>query len=108
MEGYVYSVATNKAGLYFTRTTNKIAWYAGEKYSAIKSYIQTVILTMMVQVPAPLTAPGATRTPPTLDAVDQAMFKEEIQQFVKERADIVTTMKAVLIWGQCSKSSGLD
>ena len=51
LKGYVYSVATTKAGLQFTRTTDKIAWYAGEKYSAVGSYIQTAILTMTAQVP---------------------------------------------------------
>ncbi len=84
LEGYVYSVSTSKAGLQFTRTTDEIARYAGEKYSTVGSYIRTAILTMTVQVPTRPTAPTATGTPPTIDAVDQAIFNEEIRQFVKE------------------------
>jgi hypothetical protein len=78
LNGYVDSVATTKAGLQFTRTTDKIARYAGEKYSAVGSYIRTAILTMTAQVPTRPTAPGKTGTPPTVDPVDQAIFNEEI------------------------------
>jgi hypothetical protein len=105
LDGYIYSVATNKAGLQFTRTTDKIAGYAGEKYSAVGSYIQTAILIMTAQVPTRPTTPGKTGTPPTMDAVDQAIFNEEIWQFVKEKAGIVAAMMGLysVIWGQCSE-----
>jgi hypothetical protein len=100
LDRYIYSVATNKAGLQFTRTTDKIARYAREKYSAVGSYIQTAILSMMAQVPTRPTAPGETGTPPTVDAVDQAIFNEEIWQFVKEKAGIVAALKGLysVIW----------
>ena len=106
LDGYVYSVATTKAGLQFTRTTDEIARYAGEKYSAVGSYIRTAILTMTAQVPTRPTAPGETGTPPTVDPVDQAIFNEEIRQFVKEKAGIVAAMKGLysVIWGQCSET----
>ena len=51
LEGYVYSFSTAKGGLQFTRTTNKVARYTGEKYSAIGSYIRTAILTMTTNLP---------------------------------------------------------
>ncbi len=106
LEGYVYSVSTSKAGLQFTRTTDEIARYAGEKYSTVGSYIRTAILTMTVQVPTRPAAPTATGAPPTIDAVDQAIFNEEIRQFVKEKAGILAAMKGLysVIWGQCSET----
>jgi hypothetical protein len=106
LDGYVYFVVTTKAGLQFTRTTDEITRYAGEKYSAVGSFIRTAMLTMTAQVPTQPTAPGETRTPPTVDPVDQAIFNKEIRQFVKEKAGIVATMKGLysVIWGQCSET----
>jgi hypothetical protein len=41
-----------------------------------------------------------------VDAVDQAIFNEEIRQFVKEKAGILAAMKGLhsVIWGQCSET----
>jgi hypothetical protein len=52
------------------------------------------------------TASAATGTPPIVEAVDQAIFNEEIRQFVKEKAGIVAAMKGLysVIWGQCSET----
>jgi hypothetical protein len=61
---------------------------------------------MTAQVPTQPTAPGETGTPPTVDPADQAIFNEEIRQFVKEKAGIVAAMKGLysVIWGKCSKT----
>jgi hypothetical protein len=89
----------------FSRTTEEIARYAGEKHSSVGAYIRTAILTMTAQTPIRPTAPAPTGTPTTVDAVDQAIFSEEIRQFVKDKAAIVAAMKALcsVIWGQCSE-----
>ncbi len=85
------------------RRNRPLRW---RKYSIVGSYIRTAILTMTVQVPTRPTAPTATGTPPTIDAVDQAIFNEEIRQFVKEKAGILAAMKGLysVIWGQCSET----
>jgi hypothetical protein len=61
---------------------------------------------MSTQAPTRPTAPTATGTPPIVDAVDQAIFSEEIRQFVKEKEGIVAAMKGLYsaIWGQCSET----
>jgi hypothetical protein len=63
---------------------------------------------MTAQTPIRPTAPAPTWTPATVDAVDQAIFSEDIRQFVKDKAAIVAAMKALysVIWGQCSKTLG--
>jgi hypothetical protein len=106
LEGYVYSIATSKGGMQFTRTTDEIARYAGKKYSAVGAYVRMAIITMTEQRPTRPTAPLPTGTPPTVDPVDQAIFSKEIRQFVKEKAGITAAMKALysVIWGQCSKT----
>jgi hypothetical protein len=106
LEGYIYSIVSSKGGVQFARTTEEIARYAGDKYSTVGSYICTAVLTMMAQVPVRPTAPVGVGTPPVVDKVDQAIFGEEIRQFVKENAAIVAAMKGLysLIWGQCSES----
>jgi hypothetical protein len=106
LEGYIYSIVSSKGGVQFACTTEEIARYAGDKYSTVGSYIRFAVLTMTAQVPVRLTAPVGVETPPVVDAVDQAIFGEEIRQFVKEKAAIVAAMKGLysLIWGQCSES----
>jgi hypothetical protein len=105
LEGYVYTLVSNKGGLQFTRTTEEVARYAGEKYSVVGAYVRTAILTMTQQVPVRLTAPAPQGTPPVVDAVDQAIINEEIRQFVRNKAAIIAAMKAIysVIWGQCSE-----
>jgi hypothetical protein len=105
LEGYVYTLVSNKGGLQFTRTTEEVARYAGEKYSVVGAYVRTAILTMTQQVPVRPTAPAPQGTPPVVDPVDQAIFNEEIRQFVRNKAAIIAAMKAIysVIWGQCSK-----
>jgi hypothetical protein len=90
----------------FSRTTEVIARYAGGKYSSGGAYIRTAILTMTAQTPIRPTVPAPTGTPATVDAVNQAIFSEEIRQFVKDKAAIVAAMKALysVIWGQCSET----
>jgi hypothetical protein len=102
LEGYVYSTVSSKGRVQFTRTTEEMARYAGGKYSTVGSYI----LTMTVQVPVRPTAPVGVGEPPVVDAVDQAIFGEEIRQFVKEKAAIMAAMKGLysVILGQCSES----
>ena len=73
LEGYIYSVAVTKGGVQFSRTTEEIARYAGEKYSSVGAYIRTAVLTMAEQTPTRPTAPAPTGTPPAADAVDQAV-----------------------------------
>jgi hypothetical protein len=106
LEGYVYSVTVSKGGVQFSRTTEVIARYAGGKYSSGGAYIRTAILTMTAQTPIRPTVPAPTGTPATVDAVNQAIFSEEIRQFVKDKAAIVAAMKALysVIWGQCSET----
>jgi hypothetical protein len=61
---------------------------------------------MTAQVPVRPTAPVGVGDPPIVDPVDQAIFGEEIRQFVKEKAAIVAAMTGLysVIWGQCSES----
>jgi hypothetical protein len=94
-----------KGGYSFPRTTEEVARYAGEKYSVVGAYVRTAILTMTQQVPVRPTAPAPQGTPPVVDAVDQAIFNEEIRQFVRNKAAIIAAMKAIysVIWGQCSE-----
>ena len=90
----------------YTRTTKEIARYVGEKYTTRGSFLRTGILTLVVPGPTRPTAPIATGDPPTIDSVDQEIFKEKIRMYVKTEASIETTMKSLydLIWGQCSES----
>jgi hypothetical protein len=107
LEGYIYSIVTSKGGVQFTRTTKEIARYAGAKNSVMGSYIRTAILTMTEQVPSRLTAPAAPATATAVvDPVDQAIFNEEVRQFVKDKAAITAAMKALysVAWGQCSEA----
>jgi hypothetical protein len=59
-------------------------------------------------VPAPTrpTAPPAIGEPPTIDPVEQEIFREKIRMYVKTEAAIETAMKSLydLIWGQCTES----
>ncbi len=121
LEGYTYTITANKGGIQFTRTTDEIARYAGEKYHVIGAYVRMAVLTMTVQTPTrPSIVPG-TATPAVAavggapavqavaaapDPIDQAIFNEEIRQYVKEKAAIVAAMKALysVVWGQCSET----
>jgi hypothetical protein len=105
LEGYVYTLVSSKGGVQFTRTTKEVARYAGEKYSVVGAYVRTAILTMTEQVPVRPTAPAPDGTPPAVDPVNQAIFNEEIRQFVRNKAAIIAAMKAIysVIWGQCSE-----
>jgi hypothetical protein len=112
LKGFIYDITNTKGRVAYTRTTEELARYVGEKYTTTGSFIRTAILTLNVPVPTRPTAPPATVAPltpgdpPTTDPVDQEIFREEIRIFVKTKAAIESTMKSLydLIWGQCSKS----
>jgi hypothetical protein len=103
LEGYVYTGVPAKGGVQFARTTEEIARYAGAKYSKVGSHIRTTIRTMTEQVPTRPNAPTATHASTAIDPVDQAIFNEEVRQFVKDKAAITVAMKALysVAWGQC-------
>jgi hypothetical protein len=86
----------------YTRTTEEIARYVGEKYTTTGSYIRTALLTLNVPSVARPITPFATVTPPAVDTVDQEIFMEKIRMYVKVEASIETTMKSLydLLWGQ--------
>jgi hypothetical protein len=106
LKGFIYDITNAKGGVAYTRTTEEDARYVGEKYTTIGSYIRTAILTLTVPAPKKPTAPAGIGTPLVIDPVDQEIFREEIQIFVKTKAAIESTMKSLydLIWGQCSES----
>jgi hypothetical protein len=106
LKGFTYDVTNNKGGVFYTRTTEEIARYVGEKYTTTGSFIRTAILTLTVPTQVRPSAPIGTGTPAVIDAVDQETFREEIRMFVKTKAAIESTMVSLydLIWGQCSKS----
>jgi hypothetical protein len=108
LKGFIHDVVTAKGGVAYTRTTEEIARYVGEKYTTTGSYIRTGILTLIVPSPTRPSAPAATiaGTPPTVDPVNQEIFKEKIWMYVKIEASIETSLKSLydLIWGQCSES----
>ncbi len=56
--------------------------------------------------PAVAAVAGAPAVPAVPDPIDQAIFNEEIRQYVKEKAAIVAAMKALysVVWGQCSEA----
>mgnify|MGYP002807166505 CR=1 FL=1 len=90
----------------YTRTTEEIARYVGEKYTTTGSYIRTALLTLNVPSVARPITPFATVTPPAVDTVDQEIFMEKIRMYVKVEASIETTMKSLydLLWGQCRET----
>jgi hypothetical protein len=106
LKGFIYDITNTKGGVAYTRTTEEIARYVGEKYTTIGSYIRTAIMTLNVSSPTRPVAPPGVGTPPVIDQVDQEIFKEEIRIFVKTKAAIESTMKSLydLIWGQCSET----
>jgi hypothetical protein len=107
LKGFIYDISNTKGGVAYTRTTEEIARYVGEKYTTTGSFIRTAILTLNVPAPTRPTAPtGDDADPPVIDPVDQEIFREEIRIFVKTKAAIESTMKSLydLIWGQCSES----
>jgi hypothetical protein len=106
LQGYIYDVTHNKGGVAYTRTTDEIARYVGEKYTSTGSFLRTAILTLSLPAQPRPTAPVGSGTPPVVDEIDKEIFKEEIRMFVKTKASIESTMKSLydLIWGQCSES----
>jgi hypothetical protein len=106
LKGFTYNVANTKGGVPYTRITEEITRYIGEKHTVTATYIRTAVLTLIVPAPPRPTAPIATGTPPVVDPVDQEIFKEKIRMYVKTEAGIETAMKSLydLIWGQCSES----
>jgi hypothetical protein len=101
LKGSTYDVTNNKGGVFYTRTTEEIARYVGEKYTTIGSFIRTAILNLTVPTQVRPSAPIGTGTPGVIDAVDP-----EIRMFVKTKAAIESTIKSLynLIWGQCNES----
>jgi hypothetical protein len=75
LKGFIYDIALSKGGVAYTRTTEEIARYVGEKYTTTGSYIRTALLTLNVPSLARPIAPVATGTPPAVSAVDQEIFK---------------------------------
>jgi hypothetical protein len=104
LKGFTYDVVNTKGGVAYTRTTDEIARHVGEKYTVTGSYIRTAILTLSVPAPPRPLAPTAVAG--VINPVDQEIFKEKIQMYVKTKAGIKTAMKSLydLIWGQCSES----
>jgi hypothetical protein len=106
LKGFIYDVAHNKGGVAYTRTTEEITRYVGEKYTGAGSFIRTAILTLNTPTQRRPSAPVGTGTPPIVDDIEKETFKEETRVFVKTKASIESTMKSLydLIWGQCSES----
>ena len=73
LKGFIYDVTTWKGGVAYTRTTEEIARYVGEKYTTTGSYIRTAIVTLNVPTPTRPTAPVAVGDPETVNLVDQEM-----------------------------------
>ena len=44
LDGFTYTVTTSKGGLEFSKTTEEIARYAGEKYTSIGMYVKNRIM----------------------------------------------------------------
>jgi hypothetical protein len=88
------------------KTTEAIARHVGEKYTTIGSYITTAILTLTVPTSTRPIAPITAGDPAVIDLVEQEIFKEKIQMYVKIESSIETTMKSLydLLWGQYSET----
>jgi hypothetical protein len=107
LQGFIYNVSSSRGGVAYTRrTTEEIVRHVGGEYTSVDPYIRTAILTLNVPVPTRPTAPPAIGDPPTVDAVEQEIFREKIRMYVKTEAAIETAMKSLydLIWGQCTES----
>jgi hypothetical protein len=76
LKGFIYDVTSTKGGVAYSRTTEEIARYIGEKYTTIGSYIRAAILTLNVPTPARPAAPVSIGDP-AIDIVDQEIFKEK-------------------------------
>jgi hypothetical protein len=83
LKGFIYDVVSSKGGMAYMRTTEEIARYVGEKYTTTGSYIRTAILTLNLPAPIRPTAPVAAGEPSVIDSVDQEIFKEKKQMYVK-------------------------
>jgi hypothetical protein len=70
LKGFIYDVTNNKGGVMYSRTTEEIAQYVGEKYTTTGSFIRTAILTLTIPAQARPAAPIGTGTPPIIDPVD--------------------------------------
>jgi hypothetical protein len=106
LKGFIYDISHIKGGVAYTRTTEEIARYVGEKYTSFGSVIRAAVMTLVVATPTRPTAPIADANTGIIDPVDTEIFREEIRMFVKTRAAIESAMKSLydLIWGQCSES----
>jgi hypothetical protein len=107
LKGFTYDVAVSKGGVAYTRTTEEITRYIGEKYTTTGSYVWTAVLTLVVPAPTRPTAPIASGTPAVIDPVEQEIFREKIHIYVKIQTAIKTAMQFLLydlLWGQCSDS----
>jgi hypothetical protein len=103
LKGFTYCVVNTKGGAAYTRTTKEIARHVGEKCTTTGSYIRTAILTLNVPAPTRPTSPPATGTPLQVDHVNQEIFREKIQMYVKTEVGIEAAMKSVYE-GRCSES----
>ncbi len=103
-------MTTSRGGVAYTRTTEEIARYVGEKYTTTGAYIRMAILTLNLPAPIRPTAPVAVGTPPTVDLVDLETFKEKIQMYVKIESAVETTMKSMydLIGDNAVRTFGPD
>jgi hypothetical protein len=106
LKGFIYDVVSSKGGVAYTRTTEEIARYVGEKYTTIGHDIRTAILTLTVPVPQRPAAPVGDPTTQLIDPTDAEIFRQEVRMYVQTRAAIIAAMKSLydLIWGQCSES----
>ena len=99
-------MTNSKGGVGYNWTTEEIAGYVGEKYTSTGSYIRTAVLMLEVPTPDWPPPPIATKTPATVNQIDQEIFKEIICMYVKLDTAVARAMKSLynLIWGQCSES----
>jgi hypothetical protein len=106
LKGFTYDIAVSKGGVTYTRTTEAITRYIGEKYTTTGSYVRTTVLTIVVPAPTRPTAPIASGTPAVVDPVEQEICREKIWIYVKIETAIEAAMKLLydLLWGQCSDS----
>lgn len=78
LKGFIYDVTNSKGGVGYNWTTEEIAGYVGEKYTSTRSYIRTAVLMLEVPTPDWPPPPIATKTPATVNQIDQEIFKEII------------------------------
>ena len=118
----VYTTGDGKGAVLYTKTTRKIATYARTKYSksdhpVIGNYVQTAIMTLQ-EPPSPFVRPtrppaatepkeeeDGTTTTFVVDPLKEAIYYEEVKQYVKDEHALQMAMKDIywIIWDQVSE-----